>query len=70
MSESTLQIKTRLIQLGLKQVDLLEPLWKRGFTGLSSPYLNRIINRRDNGPTAKAVLESIEIILSELEQES
>lgn len=68
MSESTLQIKTRLMRLGLKQVDLLEPLRMQGFSSLNPSFLSRIINGRTVGPTPEAVLGTIEQILNEKER--
>lgn len=67
MSESALLLKTRLMQLGLKQVDLLDPLREKGFSTMSQPYLNRIINGREVGDTPEAVLSTINQILCERE---
>lgn len=61
--------KIRLLQLGKKQVDLIEVLRSRGFSSMTPPTLSSIINRRDNGPLAQDVREEIDRILDEWEKE-
>lgn len=60
-----INIKTRLLQAGLKQRDLLELLKKRGFSNLSDSLLSSAIHGRWTGKTADSVIVTIDLILSE-----
>lgn len=62
-----MDIKIRLLQLGMKQVDLLEPLRERGFK-ISSTELNKAINGREAQPKHLEALEAIKKILDEKEK--
>jgi len=61
-----MDIKIRLIQLGMKQVDLIEPLRERGVT-ISRSEMNLAINGRGTQPQHTRALEAINDILDEKE---
>lgn len=61
--------KIRLLQLGKKQVDLLNLLQKRGFPSLCPQTLSAAINRRLNTPLACRVRNEVDQILTEWEKE-
>lgn len=61
-----MDIKIRLLQLGMKQVDLIEPLRERGIT-TSQCELNLAINGRGTQKKQIRTLEAINEILAEKE---
>lgn len=63
-----MMIKMRLLQLNIKQVDLIQPLAKKGIN-TSQCELNLAINGRGNQNKHKRILEAIEEILDEKEKE-
>lgn len=63
-----MNIKIKLLELGKKQVDLLDEVRKRGYPKLDPSVLSRYINGREIAPQAKAVLALCEDILSEWEK--
>ena len=64
-----MNIKIRLLQLGKKQVDLLEELHKRGYRTISRQSLSDMINKRLNTPKAFTIRELCDKILDEWEEE-
>lgn len=62
-----MNFKIRLIQLGKKQADLLDPLRAEGFT-ITPPELSEIINGRRQTPKAEKVLDRVDLILSRWEE--
>lgn len=63
-----MDIKIRLLQLGMKQVDLIEPLRERGIT-ISRSEMNLAINGRGTQRQHIRALEAINEILTEKEAE-
>lgn len=61
--------KIRLLQLGKKQVDLLDELHKQGFTRVDPAGLSNAINHRTNTPLAYRIREETEKILEMWEKE-
>ncbi len=60
-----MSIKSRLLELNKKQVDLLDEVRKRGYPRLDSSVLSKYINGRAVTPQAKKVLALCENILAE-----
>ena len=52
-------IKARLLNLGKKQVDLLEVIRKNGYANLQPPQLSSYINGSNTTPQAQAVLRIV-----------
>lgn len=63
------QIKERMKQLDIKQVDLIIELRKRGIV-VQPPEMSSIIRGVNTYPKAKRVLDECDRILSEYERES
>lgn len=63
-----LTIKHRLIDLKIRQRDLLIELRKRGFSQLQESGLSSMINGYYSGPMGDAVLEMAEKILDSYEE--
>lgn len=62
-------IQERMKKLGIKQVDLILELRKRGIT-VQPPEMSSIIRGVNTYPKAKRVLDECDRILSEYERES
>lgn len=60
-------IKIKLIELGKKQVDLLDEIRKRGYPGLADTQLSRYINSRERTAQAEAVLDICRQIIDDWE---
>lgn len=60
-------IKIRLLEMGKKQVDLLEELRENGFPNLYDSQLSKYLSGRDKSPQAIAVLKLVEEILTKWE---
>lgn len=69
MSEMGNGIKITLLELGKKQVDLLDELRKRGYKRLHPSQLSEYINGRQNSPQAYVVKDLIYKILDEWKAE-
>lgn len=52
-------IKARVLNLGKKQVDLLEVIRKKGYANLQPPQLSAYINGSNTTPQAQAVLQIV-----------
>ena len=52
-------IKARLLNLGKKQVDLLEVIRKKGYANLQPPQRSAYINGSNTTPQAQAVLQIV-----------
>ena len=63
-----MNIKIRLLELGKKQVDLVDELRKHGFPKLGPSLLSRYINGRHVTPQAHSVMDMCDKILTEWEQ--
>lgn len=61
--------KIRLLQLGKKQVDLLDELHKRGYWEIGSPSLSSFLSRRINTPKAYMIRELCDEIITKWEEE-
>lgn len=62
-------IQERMKQLGIKQVDLIIELRKRGIV-VQPPEMSSVIRGVNTYPKAKRVLDECDRILSEYERES
>lgn len=62
-----METKIRLITLGVKQVDLIQPLAKKG-VHTSQCELNLAINGRGTQEKHKRILEAVDEILTEMEE--
>lgn len=62
-----METKIRLITLGVKQVDLIQPLAKKG-VHTSQCELNLAINGRGTQEKHKKILEAVNEILTEWEE--
>lgn len=63
------QIQERMKKLGIKQVDMILELHKRGIV-VQPPEMSSIIRGVNTYPKAKRVLDECDRILSEYERES
>lgn len=61
------EIKLRLLKLGMKQADLLEPLRERGYT-INDSELSVMVSGRKLTPKADRICEEADKILCEIEQ--
>lgn len=61
--------KIRLLQLGMKQIDLLKPLNERGINA-NTTELNLAINEKGNQEKHKKIRAAVDEILTELEGEN
>ena len=62
-------IKIRLLQLGKRQIDVLDEVRKRGYPKLGTAAFNRYINGHDVTPQAEAVMKIADQIITEWEAE-
>ena len=62
-----MNIKIKLLELGKKQVDLLDEVRKRGYPKLDPATLSKYINAHSITPQAKTVLAICDDILNEWE---
>lgn len=64
-----MNIKIRLLQLGKKQVDLVDYLQKNGYPTMCQQTVSAMVNRKLNTPLAYRVREEIDRILTKWEEE-
>lgn len=63
-----MDIKIRLLQLGLKQSDLLEPLEKRGFT-VDASAISRALSGKCTQQRFQNIIVAVNEILTEIEKQ-
>lgn len=62
-----MNVKERMLQLGISQVDMIRELRKRGIT-VQPPMLSSILNEVYTYPKAMTILAECEKVLDEREQ--
>lgn len=61
--------KIRLLQLGKKQVDLLDELHKMGYKEVSAPTLSTAINKKSFEPKMQLICQLCDNIIEKWENE-
>lgn len=62
-----MNVKERMLQLGISQVDMIRELRKRGWT-VQPPMMSSILNEVYTYPKAMSILAECEKVLDEREQ--